>query len=602
MAPSQKPFLYSAVNNDTRFPEPKFDPKAVTRASWTPPAPRKKQDGPLVSFNRHPDMHEVLTYRTSEYASMSPRSKSFIKWLRRLQSALRVLQLVAALGLLTLMILITKVPALEGWVMRITPGIVIGHCVYGIYHLSRDAAARSPGSSASYQLFSGVTDLGVAPLYAFGALSVRTKSEAWVTRLSDQSLMDIFKPAVFYTFVAAGGLHLISLAISGWLGFMFRKISLMPPDMNPLESHLTARPKHKRNKSSVATSSTMDSDARMSTPRSARRESLVPQEGIHDNIDPPRAVPFSHTRTGSSTTVGTRNSRQFPPSPQYQRSPVTPRRERRDSAASRATTRTSATRSIYHDAYSEIPLDEEASSRPTSSRPPSSYNRHSQQPRPAKFTETWMPTDSLISRTNQRYREMEAAKTSAANRQNKPYEALAQRYAHDDSDSEYGDENDPSYDLGVDGDELRPHPLRLNPPSSQKERASPPRAKTPYFPFKDSLTELSSNARRVSASRDIADEKPAMTPRNRQSSIQPEADFIARPYGELKSATPPVLVGNNNNNNNDSRKVSTGNDYNQHVSPAYGRRNVSGKMAEEGRAAGNRFSFLDGRNPLAERR
>jgi hypothetical protein len=53
---------------------------------------------------------------------------------------------------------------------------------------------------------------------------------------------------------------------------------------------------------------------------------------------------------------------------------------------------------------------------------------------------------------------------------------------------------------------------------------------------------------------------------------------------------------------NDSRKVSTGNDYNQHTSTAYGRRNVSGKMAEEGRAAGNKFSFLDGRNPLAERR
>jgi hypothetical protein len=65
-------------------------------------------------------MHEVLTYRTNEYASMSPRSKSFIKWLRHGQSVLRVLQLVAALGLLTLMILIDKVPTIEGWIMRIT--------------------------------------------------------------------------------------------------------------------------------------------------------------------------------------------------------------------------------------------------------------------------------------------------------------------------------------------------------------------------------------------------------------------------------------------------------------------------------------------------
>ncbi|KAM0246928.1 hypothetical protein ACHAP5_004377 [Fusarium lateritium] len=582
MTPSQAPFLYSAVNSDSRFPEPKFDPKAVTRASWTPPSPRKKHDGPLVSFNTHPDMHEVLTYRTNEYSSMSPRSKSFIKWLRHVQSALRVLQLVGALGLLALMVLIDKVPTLEGWVMRITPAVVIVHCVYGIYHLSRDAAGRSPASSASYQLFSGVTDLGVGPLYAFGALSVRTKSEIWITRLSNQSLMDTFKPALFYTFVAAGGLHVISLAIAGWLGFMFRKISLMPPDMNPLESHLTARPKHKKNKSSVMTASTMGSDG--------RRESIIPQEGIHDGIEPPRTIPFQHTRNGSTTTVGTRNSRsQFPPSPQYQRPPTTPRRERRDSAASRATTRTSATRSIYHDAYSEIPLDEQ-----DSSRPPSSY-RYSQ-PRPAKFTETWRPTDSLISRTNQRNRELEAAKTSTANRENKSYEALGQRYVHEDSDSEYGDENNPSYDMGLDGDELRPHPLRLNPPAEQRERTSPPRAKTPYFPFKDSLTDISSNARRVSASRDIADEKPAFNSQKRQSSIQPESEFYARSYGELKSATPPVMIGDKN------RKVSTGNDYNQNATGAYGRRNVSGKMVEEGRAAGNRFSFLDGRNPLAERR
>jgi hypothetical protein len=173
---------------------------------------------------------------------------------------------------------------------------------------------------------------------------------------------------------------------------------------------------------------------------------------------------------------------------------------------------------------------------------------------------------------------------------------LGQRYVHEDSDSEYGDENNPSYDMGVDGDELRPHPLRLNPPAEQRERTSPPRAKTPYFPFKDSLTDISSNARRVSASRDIADEKLAFTSQKRQSSIQPESEFYARSYGELKSATPPVMIDSNN------RKVSTGNDYNQNATGAYGRRNVSGKMAEEGRAAGNRFSFLDGRNPLAERR
>ncbi|UPL01894.1 hypothetical protein LCI18_012828 [Fusarium solani-melongenae] len=592
MPPSQAPFLYSAVQrHDSRFPEPKFDPKAVTRASWTPPKPRKKPSGPLVSFNRHPDAHEVLTHRSNEYASMSPLTKSFIKWLRRLQCALRVLQLIAAAGILTLMILITKTDALQGWVLRITPGVVMIHCVYAIYHLARDAASRAPASSSAYQLFSFVSDLGTCSFYAFGALSVYNNGDKWQTRLSDQSLMNYFRPTVWYTLLGSGGTHVITLCIAGWLCFTFRRISQMPPDMNPLEDHLTARPKHKRNKSSLATFSTVDHESRMSTAASDRRQSIIPHQGIHDGIEPPRAVPFTHTRNGSSTTVGSRASRSNPPaSPQYHRAPVTPRRERRDSAASKATTRTSATRSVYHDAYMEIPLDERPSSRPASS-----YNRTSQ-PRPAKFTETWMPTDSLISRTNQRNRQMEAAKTSAANRENKSYEALAQRYGNlDDSDSEYGDENNPPYGFESDAaDDLRPHPLRLNPLTAVRE--TPPRAQTPYFPSANSLSEVSSNARRVSASRDIADEKPAFAPRNRQSSIQPESDFSARPYGDLKSATPPVMMVGN------TRKVSTGNDYNTYSSTTYERR-VSGKVAEEGRGgfAGNRFSFLDGRNPLGER-
>ncbi|KAM0438882.1 hypothetical protein ACHAPT_001643 [Fusarium lateritium] len=597
MAPPQAPFLYSAVRNDTRFPEPKFDPKAVTRASWTPPKPRKKPSGPLVTFNRHPDAHEVLTHRSTEYASMSPLTKSFIKWLRRLQVALRVLQLIAAAGLLTLMILITKTDALQGWVLRITPGVVMIHCVYAVYHLARDAGSRSPASSSAYQLFSFVSDLGTVSFYAFGALSVYNNGDKWQTRLSDQSLMDYFRPTVWYTLISSGGVHVITMCIAAWLCWTFRKISQMPPDMNPLESHLTARPKHKRNKSSLATFSTVDNESRMSTAASDRRQSIIPHQGVHDGIEPPRAVPFTHTRNGSSTTVGSRASRSNPPaSPQYQRVPTTPRRDRRDSAASKATTRTSATRSIYHDAYTDIPLDER-----NSPRPASGYNNRASQPRPAKFTETWMPTDSLISRTNQRNRQMEAAKTSATNRENKSYEALAQRYNNvDDSDSEYGDENNPSYALESDtADDLRPHPLRLNPLTAV--RATPPRAQTPYFPSANSLSEVSSNARRVSASRDIADEKPAaFAPRNRQSSIQPESDFYTRPYGDLKSATPPVMMVGNNN----ARKVSTGNDYKTYSSN-YGRRNVSGKVAEEGRgglaAAGNRYSFLDGRNPLGER-
>lgn len=60
-APSQKmggpqqPFLYESTPKDARFPASTFDPKAVTRASYVPKPEKPKQDGPLLSFNRHPE-------------------------------------------------------------------------------------------------------------------------------------------------------------------------------------------------------------------------------------------------------------------------------------------------------------------------------------------------------------------------------------------------------------------------------------------------------------------------------------------------------------------------------------------------------------------
>lgn len=55
----QQPFLYEAEkSNEARFPTSTFDPKAVTRKSYAPKMPRPKQEGPLVSFNRHPEYVE----------------------------------------------------------------------------------------------------------------------------------------------------------------------------------------------------------------------------------------------------------------------------------------------------------------------------------------------------------------------------------------------------------------------------------------------------------------------------------------------------------------------------------------------------------------
>lgn len=63
----QQPFLYDRASQYS-FSGPTdkvFDPKAVSRASWTQPEPvaRPKQEGPLINakeFNKHPDSYFIV--------------------------------------------------------------------------------------------------------------------------------------------------------------------------------------------------------------------------------------------------------------------------------------------------------------------------------------------------------------------------------------------------------------------------------------------------------------------------------------------------------------------------------------------------------------
>ncbi|KAH8894041.1 hypothetical protein GQ53DRAFT_744809 [Thozetella sp. PMI_491] len=637
MGGAQQPFLYEAekLGDDDRFPATTFDPKAVTRASYeAKPKKKKKKNGPLISVNRHPDMFEVPRPR-SQFRPMSRTTKGWIQGIRVVQLVLRVLEVIAAVGLLTVMILLSNIEELAGWILRITFGVNILHCSYAIYHLCRAAGARTPGSSAAYHTFAGISDLAVLPLYAYGVLSIRNDGSSWDTLLANKKVLDYFVPGVYYTLVGAGGLHVVSLAISLWLGIMFRRISMMPPDMNPLEDHLTARA-HKRNKSSVTTASYAESEKRLSTPLENRRRSGVPYE----DVSRPPSVPFMHTRHRSEVSLAesNRDSRINLPSRRYQ---IEPGNSPRNSVASADLKRMSCPPvppAHGRGSYTEIPLAETGSySRPQSSyssRPSSgtvpSYKAttvtptDSPQPRAAKFTEAWYASESLINRTQQRNRAINQMVMNATGKRS-AYEAVNQRTGElpdsdeeNDDESKYensyagirvdevdfrknngrslasptkmgNDENEDETDLGV----PHPNPLRSHPtppPKSKKERR-------PHTPFNHAvaLSEVSLNDRRVSGStvgQDIAELKHLSTstwePRNRDSSIQPEAAFYSKPYGELKAATPPVMqtVGI-------GRQVSSGNDYDMGMGGGF-RRAVSGKVAEEGRAGANRFSRYGG--------
>ncbi|KAK0672741.1 hypothetical protein QBC41DRAFT_379597 [Cercophora samala] len=561
MGGSNQPYMYEPVlKDDERFPVAVFDPKAVTRASYEKKKPKPKPNGPLVSINRHPDAHVVPTGRTN-FRTLGASTKSWIKGMRVVQLCLRVLELIAALGFLTLCILLKGFEELTGWVMRVTFGVAIIHCIYSIYHHSKPASGKTPGSSAAYQVFGGISDLAVLPLYIYGILSCRNQSEKWSTLLSNQDLVQkYFVPSLYYGLIGAAGLHLISLAISLWLGVMFRRISMMPPDMNPLENRFTSRA-HKRNKSSIVTTySDTSSDKRISTISDRIRDSLPAYDP--DTSRPP-SIPFMHTRQSS---YDSQDSRKELPSRQYQiphsnRSSGTAQDLHRMSAPpvpAHTSAQSSPTKSRA--SYTELPLGETdlGAPRPKSMfNPPTPFSDDDddhpqtstvkshhptpvspsqvQQPRTARFTEAWYTTPSLVNRTAQR---------------NPHYQSLDPDSDPSDNDNDNENENDFFHyrtNLGPSPNHHHhPNPLGSHPPPPPpRSPPSPPpkRHSTPFSRLRNSiLGEVSPNDRSP-VSGDMTEMKKAQKGLNRQSSIQADSSFYSKPYGDLRARTPPVVVG-----------------------------------------------------------
>ena len=151
-------------------------------------------------------------------------------------------------------------------------------------------------------IFAAIVDTGLVPFYVFTALMARTEytepsdtAGRWQTLFgTDVASYKIFY-ATFLLSVVDGSLHSCSLIISIYLATIFRKISKLPPDMNPLEDNLTSRV-HKRNKSSIVDNRT--GKASTATANSKR------ESGVEDPlIAPTRNVPFMHTRTASTADL-----------------------------------------------------------------------------------------------------------------------------------------------------------------------------------------------------------------------------------------------------------------------------------------------------------
>ena len=312
------PFLYAPPSrySFTGPTDKGFNPRAATISSWTTPAPRTKHAGPLINFNKHPDsvsklnhilamllisqQYVIVPYGHVDAQPMSPRTRNKVKYLRQSLLGLRVCALLGAVGTLFCGIAINGTAGSVGWIIRVAPAIAVLHTLYAVYHLHRSPTGRTPASSASYMLFAAMLDTGLIPLLIVTALIAHTeyltRVYSWGTLFGTPAAAYTIIYALFLLSVTEGALLVTSLIIGIYLAVLFRKIAKLPPDMNPLEPNLTARP-HKRNKSELIAS---DKHLSGSTLASSERMS-----GVADPlVAPARRMPFMHTRLNSTDSIG----------------------------------------------------------------------------------------------------------------------------------------------------------------------------------------------------------------------------------------------------------------------------------------------------------
>lgn len=195
--------------------------------------------------------------------------------------------------------------------------------LYALYHLCRPATARTAASSASYHVFALVTDLALLPFYVIMFLNARSNYLAnpsdpyrWTSLLNqDADTTDL----LFGTFIGATvitGLHLVSACLDLYLTLIFKKIASLPPDANPLEGNLTSRTstrmsKHKYKNSEATLSGDAWSEKKAgflsgSTLDVGRHSRLSHASKDMDDVEFHK-IPFSHTRMRSTDSFAPLN-------------------------------------------------------------------------------------------------------------------------------------------------------------------------------------------------------------------------------------------------------------------------------------------------------
>ena len=268
--------------------------------------------------------------------------------------------------------------------------------LYAIHHLCRRPMARTPASSASYHFFALFMDVGLTPFYVFTALFSNNNytmepgtKDRWNSFFPQKGATTTLLLATFLASAVMAGLHLISSILDLWLVIVFRKISKLPPDMNPLEDNLTSRgpgaSKHKHKNSELTLVGSMAekkpaylSGSTVSVDDRSRLSTATKE------ADDFRRVPFHHSRTDSEATFSPHNpdsarwSRQhYGEVNMYQQ----PRSARSSQVYNHARTQSNSP-SKYNSLVEHVDLN---NSRPSSAaRPGQQYN-------PSRFSEPTLP-------------------------------------------------------------------------------------------------------------------------------------------------------------------------------------------------------------------
>lgn len=228
---------------------------------------------------------------------MNPRTKGRVQFAWNVQRVLRTLCLLGAVGAVFCIITIRKTTTSVAWIIRVGPGVALAHSLYAIYFLCRGINSRPAASCASYQMFAGLLDTGLVPFFAISGymatMDYTQNAYGWDTIFNDNAL-DYKIIQIFM--ILCGilcGLFVLSLIFDVYLAVVYRKITHLPPDLNPLEEqkdNLTARPNHKRNKSELIYEKHLSNSTLAS-----ERFSQISQDTKKN-----RRIPFKHTRTDSA--------------------------------------------------------------------------------------------------------------------------------------------------------------------------------------------------------------------------------------------------------------------------------------------------------------